>query len=143
LESDLRGAHRPPLNDLRIKLGYDVAIKALRDGTLPFPDGAIIARLVFRQVTSEENNKLLRGVLERQGLSPEAMTKLLAESFMAGAATNVQFMVKDSGKYASTGGWGFAQFTNGKPHGAALHNTCFSCDEPGEDRDFVFTRYAP
>jgi hypothetical protein len=132
-----------PLNDLRIKLGNDVAIKAFRDGTLPFPDGAITARLAYGQATSEENNKLLRGVLERQGLSPEAVTKLLAESFVAGPATNVQFMVKDSIKYASTGGWGFAQFTNGKPDGESLHRTCFSCHEPGKDRDFVFTRYAP
>jgi hypothetical protein len=27
----------------------------------------------------------------------------------------VQFMVKDSKKYASTNGWGFAQFSDGKP----------------------------
>jgi hypothetical protein len=27
---------------------------------------------------------------------------------------NVQFMVKDSKKYAATGGWGFADFTDGK-----------------------------
>jgi hypothetical protein len=140
----ISGAHvGAPLNDLRIKLGNDLAIKAFRDGTLPFPDGAIIARLAYRQVTSEENNNLLRGVLERQGLSPEAVSKLLAESFVAGPATNVQFMVKDSKKYASTGGWGFAQFTDGKPDGEALHKTCFSCHEPGKDHDFVFTRYAP
>jgi len=132
-----------PLNDLRIKLGNDVAIKAFRDGTLPFPDGAMVARLAYRQVTSEENNKLLRGVLEGQGFPPEVVTKILAESYVAGPATNVQFMVKDSKKYASTGGWGFAQFTNGKPDDEALHKICFSCHEPGKDRDFVFTRYAP
>src|SRR5262249_22255484 len=123
-------------------LGNDVAIKAFRDGTLPFPDGAMIARLAYHQVTSEENNNLLRGVLERQGLSPEAVSRLLAGSFVAGPATNVQVMVKDSKKYAATGGWGFAQFTDGKPDDEALHKTCFSCHEPGKDRDFVFTRYA-
>jgi hypothetical protein len=52
-------------------------------------------------------------------------------------------MVKDSKKYASTGGWGFAQFNDGKPADEALHKTCFSCHEPAKDRDFVFTRYAP
>jgi hypothetical protein len=31
------------------------------------------------------------------------------------AAENVQFMVKDAKKYAATGGWGFADFKNGKP----------------------------
>jgi hypothetical protein len=35
------------------------------------------------------------------------------------AATNVQFMVKDSRKYAATEGWGFAQFKDGKPKPAA------------------------
>ena len=39
-----------PVNDIRIKLGNDAAIKAYRDGTLPFPDGAIIARLAYTQV---------------------------------------------------------------------------------------------
>ncbi|HEX3232109.1 MAG TPA: cytochrome P460 family protein [Pyrinomonadaceae bacterium] len=52
-------------------------------------------------------------------------------------------LVKDSKKYPLTGGWGFAQFTNGKPDGEAVHQTCFSCHEPAKDRDFVFTRYAP
>ena len=30
--------------------------------------------------------------------------------FAAGAATMVQVMVKDSKKYAATGGWGFGRF---------------------------------
>src|SRR5271166_3133367 len=115
------------LNDLRAILGNDVAIKAYRDGTLPFPDGAIIARLAWRYVPSEENNKVF-------GRS---------QSFVAGPATNVQFMVKDSGKYASTGGWGFAQFKDGKPADAAPLKTCFPCHEPVKARDFVFTHYAP
>jgi len=33
------------LNDLRAILGNDIAIEASRKGQLPFPDGAIIARL--------------------------------------------------------------------------------------------------
>jgi hypothetical protein len=33
------------LNDLRAILGNDVAVKAFREGQLPFPDGTIIARL--------------------------------------------------------------------------------------------------
>jgi hypothetical protein len=35
---------------------------------------------------------------------------------------NVQFMVKDSKQYAATGGWGSADFTNGKPGNEALHH---------------------
>jgi hypothetical protein len=115
------------LNDLRALLGNDVAIKAYREGELPFPDGTIIARLAWSYVPSEENNKVF-------GRS---------QSFVPGSATNVQFMVKDSRKYAATGGWGFAQFKDGKPADAALLKTCFPCHEPVKARDFVFTRYAP
>jgi hypothetical protein len=115
------------LNDLRALLGNDVAIKAYREGRLPFPDGTIIARLAWSYVPSEENNKVF-------GRS---------QSFVAGPATNVQFMVKNSKKYAATGGWGFAQFKDGKPADAALLKTCFACHEPVKARDFVFTLYAP
>jgi hypothetical protein len=51
-------------------------------------------------------------------------------------------MVKDSKKYAATGGWGYADFTDGKPGDEALHRTCFARHEPAKDRDYVFTRYA-
>jgi len=115
------------LNDLRALLGNDVAIKAYREGKLPFPDGTIIARLAWSYVPSEENNKVFGR----------------AQSFVAGDATNVQFMVKDSKKYAATGGWGFAQFKDGKPADEALLKTCFPCHVPVKARDFVFTRYAP
>ena len=46
------------LNDIRAVLGNDVAIKAYREGKLPFPDGTIIARLAWTYVPSEENNKV-------------------------------------------------------------------------------------
>jgi hypothetical protein len=114
------------LNDIRALLGNDLAIKAYREGKLPFPDGTIIARLAWGYVPSEENNRVF-------GRS---------QSFVAGPATNVQFMVKDSKKYAATGGWGFAQFKDGKPADATLLKTCFPCHEPVKARDFVFTRYA-
>ena len=115
------------LNDIRALLGNDVALKAYRERTLPFPDGAIIARLAWSYVPSEENNKVFGRT----------------QSFVPGPATNVQFMVKDSKKYAETGGWGFAQFKDGKPAAAALLKTCFPCHEPVKARDFVFTLYAP
>src|SRR5262249_60154214 len=94
-----------PVNDLRDKLGNDVAMKAYRIGTLPFPDGTIIARLAWKQTASEENNRALGPAAEKQ-LGSEAAQKLLSQSFIAGPALNVQFMVKDSKKYSSTGGWG-------------------------------------
>jgi len=52
-------------------------------------------------------------------------------------------MVKDATKYASTGGWGFGHFDDGKPAGEAVQNTCFSCHATVKARDFVFNRYAP
>jgi len=114
------------LNDLRALLGNDIAIKTYREGKLPFPDGTIIARLAWSYVPSEENNKVFGR----------------AQSFVAGDATNVQFMVKDSKKYVATGGWGFAQFKDGKPADEALLKTCFPCHKPVKTRDFVFTHYA-
>jgi hypothetical protein len=114
------------LNDLRGVLGNDIAIKAYREGKLPFPDGAIIARLAWKYVPSEENNK----AFGRE------------QSFVAGDATNVQFMVKDSTKYAATGGWGFAQFNDGKPVEASGLSGCYACHVPVKGRDFVFTHYA-
>src|SRR5579871_1713646 len=65
------------LNDLRAVLGNDPAIKAYRDGTLPFPDGTIIARLAWTHTPSEENNKAFGH----------------NQSFVAGNATNIQLMV--------------------------------------------------
>jgi Cytochrome P460 len=130
-----------PVSDMRAKLGNDVAMKAYRAGTVPFPDGTIIARLAWQHTTSEENNRAIGPVAEKQ-LEAEAAQKLLSQSFVAGPAINVQIMVKDSKKYASTGGWGFAQFTDGKPDGEAVHKTCFACHAPAKDRDFVFTRHS-
>jgi len=108
-------------------LGNDVAIRAYRDGKIPFPDGTIIAALHWSYVPSEENNKVF-------GRS---------QSFVAGPPTNVQFMVKDSTKFAATGGWGFAHFKDGKPGDEAFMKTCFPCHEKAKASDLVFTQYAP
>jgi hypothetical protein len=116
------------LNDLRAILGNDIAIKAAREGTLPYPDGTIIARLAWSYDPLEESEKAFG--------SPQ--------SFVAGPPKNgVQFMVKDSKKYASTGGWGYAHFDDGKPASETVQNTCFACHEIAKARDFVFNRYAP
>jgi hypothetical protein len=109
-------------------LGNDVAIKAYREGKLPFPDGTMIASLHYHHVSSEENNK----VFGRE------------QSFVAGDPSNVQFMIKDSQKYASTGGWGFGHFQDGKPlTDKAKVESCFDCHARIKERDLVFTLYAP
>src|SRR5579872_4520358 len=92
------------LNSLGAVLGNDIAIKAFREGKLPYPDGSIIAALHYRNVASDENNKVFGKV----------------QSYVPGAPTNIQFMVKDSTKYAATGGWGFASFQDGKSGDAAF-----------------------
>jgi Cytochrome P460 len=115
------------LHSFAAMLGNDVAIKAYRDGKLPYPDGTIIAALHYGHVPSEENDKVFGD----------------PQSFVPGPATNVQFMVKDSKKYASTGGWGFGHFNKDGSSGTdAQLKTCFPCHAKAS-RDFVFTRYAP
>ena len=74
------------LKQLRAELGNDLAIKAFRDGTLPFPDGAIIAALHWNEVSSDSDNRVLAAGFPKLGL----------QSSFAGSAVNVQFMVKDS-----------------------------------------------
>src|SRR5262244_655553 len=104
------------LNDIRAILGNDVAIKSYREGTLPFPEGAIIARIAWNYVPSEENNKIFGRT----------------QSFVPGAPPEwyLQFMVKDSKKYAATGGWGYGQFDkDGKPAPAAMMLSCFPCHQ--------------
>ena len=96
------------LNSLGALLGNDVAFNAFRDGKLPFPDGTILAALHYHYVPSDENNKIFGQV----------------QSFVPGAPTNIQFMVKDSTKYAATGGWGFGHFQDGKPGNAAFMKSC-------------------
>ena len=76
------------LNSLGAVLGNDVAFNAYREGKLPFPDRTIIAALHYRYVPSDVKT-----------------TKSLARLNLSftGPPTNIQFMVKDSKKYAATG----------------------------------------
>jgi len=118
------------LNDIRAILGNDMAIKAYREEKLPFPDGTIITRIAWNCVPSEENNKLFGR----------------PQSFVPGSAPDwyLQVIVKDSKRYAATGGWGFAQFNiDGKPAAEAVLTNCFPCHQAIKARDKVFTRYAP
>ena len=111
-----------PLDELRAVLGNAPAMAADREATLPFPDGAIFVKLAWRHVQSKE----------------------FAPAFVPGGATTVQVMVKDSKRYADTGGWGFGRFVGGKPADEAQHQTCFACHAANvRGHDLVFTRFAP
>ena len=74
-------------NQLRAQLGNDIAIKAYREGKLPFPDGSIIVALHWDDVASEENNKIFGRV----------------QSFITGSRRNIQFMVKELTKIRRDG----------------------------------------
>src|SRR5580692_4389942 len=118
------------LNDLRAVLGNDLAIRAYREGKESFPDGATIVRLSWNYVPSEKNNQVFGH----------------AQSFVAGSQPDwyLQFMVKDSKRFAATGGWGYAQFDkDGNPADEAKLQTCYPCHAAIKDRDFVFTHYSP
>ena len=84
---------------------------------------------VLHQVITEHLEAFLRAVVE-------------AGDGACLPKNGIQFMVKDSRRYASTGGWGFAQFNDGKPADETLHQICFR-HAPVRARDFVFTHYAP
>src|SRR5262250_2738217 len=45
------------LKDIRAVLGNDMAINAYRGEQLPFPEGAIVGRIAWSHIPSEENNK--------------------------------------------------------------------------------------
>ena len=99
------------LDELRGILGNVLTMEAYRKGTLPFPDGAILVKLGWKHVPSVEvDGAFVPGTVTMSGL---------------------QIMVKDSKKYASTGGWGFGRFIDSK-----------AADE-AQGHDWVFTRYAP
>jgi hypothetical protein len=111
-----------PLDELRAVVGNQTAIDAYQAGKLPFPDGTILVKRAWKRKQSPE----------------------FASATIPGAATTVQVMVKDSKKYASTGGWGFGRFVNGKPVDEAQHRSCWGCHEArARSRDYVFTRLAP
>jgi hypothetical protein len=119
------------VNELRIIFGNAIAMRAYRERQLPFPDGTTLVKVAWKEVPSQ-----VAGDFAGQGFT-------LQPSF-PGAATTIQVMVKDSKRYASTGGWGFGKWTNGKAWDAAQMRTCFPCHAAYVAKhDFVFTRYAP
>jgi hypothetical protein len=111
-----------PLDELRAVLGNPTAMAAYQAGRLPFPDGTILVKLAWKHRQSSE----------------------FPPAFVPGAPTTVQVMVKDSRRYAATGGWGFGRFVNGVAVDEAQHQTCFACHAANvRDHDFIFTRFAP
>ena len=115
-------SQRDDKDEIRVILGNAIALKAYRSNRVPFPDGSILAKLAWKRAKSAEFDN----------------------TFVPGEPQRVEFMVKNSRKYAATGGWGFGRFVNGVPADESQHRTCFPCHLANvKNHDFVFTRYAP
>jgi len=105
---------------LRIIFGNDVAMKAIAEHqTNPWPDGTTFAKAAWFQQPDENGD------------------------IKTGAFLQVEFMIKDAHKYASTEGWGFARWrgTDLKPYGkdAAFTNECTGCHAPLRHNDYVYS----
>lgn len=111
---------------IRLILGNDIAIEAARHKqTNPWPDGTILGKIVWQQ---------------RQ--DPDWKGAIVPGTFV-----HAEFMFKDSKKYASTYGWGWARWLGMDlvPYGlkeGESDKTCISCHTPVKNNDWVFTHPA-
>lgn len=115
-------SYRTDNKTIRVVIGNDAAIAAARSGkTNPWPDGAILGKLVWKEKADEA--------------WPTAI--------VPGVFAHAEFMIKDSKKYAETGGWGYARWTTleQKPYGkdANFAQECVACHTPKKANDWVFT----
>jgi hypothetical protein len=118
-------SYRSDKKHVRVIVGNDVAVKAARAGhTNPWPDGAMFAKLAWKEKVDEH--------------WPTAL--------VPGDFVQAEFMLKDAKKYASTGGWGYARWVglDQKPYGkdANFAQECVSCHTLVKDNDWVFTHPA-
>lgn len=106
---------------MREILGNDVAVKAIAEKKLmPWPDGAAFAKVAWEAV-ADGNGGL-----------------------QTGKFIQVEFMVKDAKRYASTAGWGWGRWRGMdlKPYGKDAHFTeeCVGCHTPVRGNDYVYTQ---
>ena len=112
-------SHRVDNNTLRTILGNDVAVQAARSGnTNPWPDGAILGKVVWKQTTLAD---------WQPAIGPDKFV-------------HAEFMFKDSNKYADTFGWGWARWVGleQQPFEKGTQ-ICSGCHTPVKGRDWVFT----
>jgi hypothetical protein len=107
-------------NSVRQILGNDVAIKAIAENHInPWPDGTAFAKVAWAKQMDD------KGIVH------------------AGKFIQVEFMIRDSQKYAATKNWGFARWrgTDLKPYGKDAHfaSECVGCHTPLRKNDYVFT----
>ena len=98
--------------------GFD---RLKRGGSTPYPDGTIFTDDV-REFSATADGSYLEGTARKA----------------------ITLMVKDSKKYAATGGWGFQAWTGGdatKPIATDTVKQCFSCHVPRKAQDFTYSKY--
>lgn len=113
-------SHRLDRQFVRAIVGNNIAINAGRSGkTQPWPEGTIIAKLSWKQQTHPN--------------WPQAI--------VPGEFAGAEAMVKDSKKFAETGGWGFGYWEgqNLIMHDKEKAATCFACHSPMKSHDYVYT----
>ena len=118
-------SYRTDKKHIRVILGNDAAVTAARSGkTNPWPDGAILGKLVWKEKTD--------------AVWP---TAIVPDEFV-----HAEFMIKDARKYATTGGWGYARWVgkDQKPYGKddKFAQECVACHTPVKSNDYVFTHPA-
>lgn len=107
-------------NTLRVIFGNDVAMRAIAERHInPWPDGTVFAKTAWnKQVDANGDTH-------------------------SGAFYQVEFMVKDSQKYASTQGWGYSRWRGAdlKPYGKDAHfaSECAGCHNAVRQNDYVYT----
>ena len=111
---------KPCTNGIFYFYANDAAMKGLRDGT--YADGSIIAE------------EMLEFLMSEHGTGGEGHRVLTA------------VMVKDSHRYAATGGWGFGNFNEGSKVNtldAKGQQACYECHISRKANGYVFSQYVP
>jgi hypothetical protein len=105
---------------MRVILGNDIAVQAIANNHInPWPDGTAFAKVAWFELPDE------KGMVR------------------AGPFFQVEFMIRDSQKYARTKGWGWARWRGAdlKPYGkdATFTRECVGCHRPLASTNYVFT----
>lgn len=111
--------------EIRLVYANPKAWTVLSNGQGNFPEGAVIAKVAFKTEADQ----------------------LFLSSEVPSNARRYQIMIKDSKKYNSTGGWGYALFdSSGVSFSEPVDvqtKACFSCHQIASSRDYVFSTPMP
>ena len=115
-------SYRTDNNTQRLILGNSIAIKASRSGqTNPWPKGSILAKLVWKN----------------------SQHPIWDAAIVPGEFVHSEIMIKDSDKYKTTKGWGYARWKGEQqqPYGKddSFAQECLSCHTQAKNSDYVFT----